>query len=135
MNDYIINPMFFYWVSVADTAKFMLEILGTIGIAIGIAFWIKGCVDLEFAYGKTETEEAKKTRRMSIITALISIGIIFGGVFIPSENTLIKMQVAKFGTYDNAEKVVQVIDKKTDALIDAIAGHNKESDENDKNHN
>lgn len=135
MNNYIIGPMFFYWVSVADTAKLMLEILGAIGISIAMFYFIKGTIDLKFAYGKTETEEAKKTRHFSIITVLISIGIIFGGIFIPSENTLIKMQVAKFGTYDNAEKVVQVIDEKTDALIDAIAGHNKESDENDKNHN
>lgn len=30
------------------------------------------------------------------------------------------MQIAKFGTYSNAEKVLEVIDEKTDALIDAI---------------
>lgn len=116
--DYIINPWWFYLVQVCGTVKFVLFCFGFILFGAGVILLILTVNDIYDwgVFDKYDKEILKLLKRAVIVgAAMLTIGIL-----LPSEETLIKMQVAKFGTHSNAEKVLKVIDKKTDALIDAI---------------
>ena len=119
--DYIINPWWFYFVQVSGTFKSMFYIAGMIIIFIGTVLLVAKCVDIYYDDSTCDLDKIFLTRfkRVCIIGAIIFIL----GALIPTKDTFIKMQIAKFGTYSNAEKVLKVIDEKTDALIDAIEKH------------
>lgn len=122
--DYIINPWWFYFVQVSGTLKFMFYLVGMIILFTGAVLLVAKYVDIYFGNSTYDSEKIFLTRskRVCIIGAIMFIL----GTLIPTEDTLIKMKIAKFGTYDNAEKVLNVIDEKTDALIKAI-GNGKDN--------
>ena len=133
--DYIINPWWFYLVQVLDTAKILLLFIGIFPFGIGAALWFYKREDMYDACDEDDCRRYysckgsynrdKKQLKLYKYAAIIGAVMISISILLPTEETLIKMQVAKFGTYPNAEKVLEVIDDKTDALIDAI-GSNKE---------
>ena len=122
--DYIINPWWFYFVQICGTFKCMFYIFSAMFLFIGAFFLVSRYVDIYYGDSTFDSNKIFLTRfkRVCIIGAVIYIL----GALIPTENTLIKMQIAKFGTYSNAEKVLNVIDEKTDAIIDAIRGSKKD---------
>ena len=122
--DYIINPWWFYLVQMCGTFKCMFYIFGTIIIFIGTVLLVGKYVDIYFY--ESDCDSDKKYLTQLKRTCIIGIIVFILGTLIPTEDTLIKMQIAKFGTYSNAEKVLKVIDEKTDALIDAIGNSKKD---------
>ena len=122
--DYIINPWWFYFVQGSGTFKYMFYLCGTIILFIGTVLLVGKCVDIYYDDSTCDLDKIFLTRfkRVCIIGAVIFIL----GALIPTKDTLIKMQIAKFGTYSNAEKVLNVIDEKTDALIKAIGSNKKD---------
>lgn len=122
--DYIINPWWFYFVQVSGTLKFMFYLVGMIILFTGAVLLVAKCVDIYYDDSTCDLDKIFLTRfkRVCVIGAVIFIL----GALIPTKDTLIKMQIAKFGTYSNAEKVLNVIDEKTDALIKAI-GNGKDN--------
>ena len=121
--DYIINPWWFYLVQMCGTFKSMFYIFGATIIFIGIALLVAKCVDIYYDDSTCDLDKIFLTRFKRV--CIIGVVIFILGALIPTKDTLIKMQIAKFGTYSNAEKVLNVIDEKTDALIKAI-GNSKE---------
>lgn len=116
--NYIINPSWFYWISVADTLK-----------VVSIVFFIVSCVvfiicliaSVSFLsdYGKDDEDylKAKKIRNVAGIVLFVS-SIFF--VFIPSRNTLIEMQIARYATHDNAEWTLDAIKSAVDYIVNSI---------------
>ena len=133
--DYIINPWWFYLAQVCDTSKIILAILGVIPLVFGAVFWICEYAEMKdscnnddcFQYHDCKADYNRSKKQLKLYKCMTIFGAVMLAISIllPKEETLIKMQVAKFGTYPNAEKVLEVIDDKTDALIDAI-GSSKE---------
>lgn len=119
--DYIISPWWFYAMQVCGGLRIASGIIGGLALFSGTVVYIATNI---WMCGEPDEDE-KRVLNLSKRAAIIGIILILITVFTPSTKTLIKMQVAKFGTYDNAEKVLEVIDEKTDALIDVI-GSNKE---------
>ena len=122
--DYIINPWWFYFIQVCGTLKSMFYIIGATAIFIGaVACVIKygeACIEEEICdFDKAALTVFKRVFVIGVVVFILS-------ALIPTKDTFIKMQIAKFGTYSNAEKVLKVIDEKTDALIDAI-GNGKDN--------
>ena len=118
--DYIINPWWFYLVQMCGTLIDLFCVFGTLIFAVGATFWLMNY--LEFFDRDSDKKSLARLKRICIIGVVMFIL----GALIPTEDTLIKMQIAKFGTYSNAEKVLNVIDEKTDALIDAIGSSKKD---------
>lgn len=121
--DYIINPWWFYFVQVCGTLIDLFCIIGALIFIFGVTLWLINYFVL-YEDKSTCDSDRKCLARFKHIYIIGAVMFIIG-TLIPTEDTLIKMQIAKFGTYSNAEKVLNVIDEKTDALIDAI-GNNKE---------
>lgn len=112
MNGYIINPAWFYWVSIVDAIKAIMFIIAAILlIGIGIAFFIS-MIDVDF------DEDANKKTMLKV--AIVGIVCLIIAIFIPSKQILIEMQIAKYATWENAEWTVDAIKDAVDYIVNAI---------------
>lgn len=118
MSGYIINPMWFYLVDVLGGLDFLSLLLG---IFIGIGGLIFVLCYYEDTY---YIDEKEKPRLMRWIKrwAVTTIMLILLTVLIPSKETMIQMQLAKFGTYENAGKAIEAIQDATDYILEHLRG-------------
>ena len=113
MNGYIISPAWFYWVDVVDAVNcfaIVLAIILLLGAGfVGFMFMDDVFYDERERYGK-------------IIPKAAIVGVIFllAAILIPSKETLIEMQIAKYATWENAEWTVGALKDAVDYIVDAI---------------
>ena len=109
--NYIINPSWFYWLNVADTLKFVMiaTVICEILLMFPIAIWFDEL-----------TLEEKKRKRLIKAAIVVFLVCALGAIFVPSKQTLIEMQVAKFATYENAEWTVDTIKSAVDYIVEAV---------------
>lgn len=105
---YIIEPSWFYWLSVIDHLRFTIE-AGLFIIGIGLVALI--------LFGPLVELKINKWLKIGGI-ALIPLVIL--AVFIPSEETLITMMVAKYATYENVGLTVDALKGAVDYIIQSI---------------
>ena len=109
MNGYIINPAWFYWVNVADginTIMIVGMILSLSALLVcGIIMFIE------------DDDDFLKPVRLGLGFLIF---FILGAVFIPSKETLIEMQIAKYATWENAEWTVDAVKDAVDYIVNAI---------------
>lgn len=117
----IINPLFFYFISVTNVLRFLLLIggFGVVGVALFAGFIC--CIDYDAEY-------IFKFLKKPIIIGLI-IGTI--GIFVPSENTCYKMLAASLITPDNIEVVKDGTQELVNYIID-VADQITDNDDDDK---
>ena len=107
--NYIINPAWFYWISVADNVKIVDAVLSMIVTCIGTLTAIGGFID--------EDDNLKK-RGFHICALAFVMWVVFA--LIPDKNTLIEMQIARLATYDNANWTVDAMKSAVDYIVEAI---------------
>lgn len=117
MSGYIINPMWFYWVDVLGGLDLTFTVLASIAVVGGIIF---GFAWLEVEY--IEEEEKPKVIKVVKKWAVLTSILIMLTILIPSKETMIQMQLAKFGTYENAEKAIEAIQDATDYILERLSG-------------
>ena len=116
----IINPLFFYFISVTDVLRLLLLIGGFGFAAIVLFVGFICCVDYD-------VEDIIKFLKKPLIIGLI-VGTI--GIFVPSENTCYKMLAASLITPDNIEVVKDGTQELVDYIID-VADQITEDDDDD----
>lgn len=123
--NYIINPMWFYWINVADSLHVMF---GAAFVILGIAEFVLAVIAAaSYSAGKDcgpndpDLRRAKSMIKPIIICGIVLAVTLVGAVFVPSKNTLIEMMVAKFTTHENAEWTVETIKSAVDYIVEAIA--------------
>lgn len=124
---YIINPMWFYWLSVADKiceATCSLAIL--LFISSATAYIVAAALKID-AHGHDEFDRkcpsyivGAKAQRVATVLAVLAVILLAISTFIPSRETLIEMQIARFTTAENAEWTVNAIKSATDYIVSAI---------------
>lgn len=107
----IINPLFFYFISVTNVLRSLLLIsgfgvFGVVGVVLFVGFIC--CVDYD-------AEDIFKFLKKPLIIGLI-VGTI--GIFVPSENTCYKMLAASLITPDNIEVVKDGTQELVNYIID-----------------
>lgn len=120
--EYLINPSWFYWISVVDVLNGIAFAWVVISIAAIIVIGICSLLFLD-DLGPNWWQQIKKIVVPFIITFIVA-GLIM--VFVPSKETLVEMQVAKMATYDNVALTIDGIKSITDYIINAIATVNGE---------
>lgn len=116
--NYIINPMWFYWLGVVET----LKEIAVISFAIsGIGSILAGVARIVYS-GEYDDEEAAIAMRFLKITIPIMIVSMLTLSFVPSKNTLIEMQIARYATQENAELTIDAIKSAVDYIVQAIKG-------------
>lgn len=100
--NYVINPAWFYWVSVLATLKVLLLLAGCLGGLGGAA------VCALIAGESWDGEEKIWLRRAKrfFVFFIVAMSVY---VFILSQATMIKMMLAMFGTYENIETAYNAI--------------------------
>ena len=100
--NYVINPSWFYWVSVLSALRITTMVFGLVilvgGAGLSASAWAE-------SYG----EEAEQWIKRAKVCAAVSVVLILSSIFIPSESTMIKMMLARFGTYENIETAYNAI--------------------------
>ena len=117
MNGYIINPSWFYWVQVVDTLGLIATVFFAISLIGGIIFLVGRWVGV-YDYDD-ERRFYKKVCKIVLPVFIISL---LAMVLIPSKETLIEMQIAKYATYENAAWTVESIKSIVDYIIEAVKG-------------
>lgn len=115
--NYIIDPMWFYWVGVVDGLR---GVLFAVTVILGIVAFILFAVGFFAEYDDGEDDVAKSVTKKAC--AFMVIAAVFGllMIAIPSKQTLIEMQVARFATYENAEWTVETIKQAVDYIVEAV---------------
>ena len=120
MNDYIINPWFFYLISIVNSVgviSIMVCILGSIVSLVLGAVW-SDC-DKDIQKQKDLIGICKKYLRVSIVVSALSL-LVF--VFTPGKETMIQMAVASKVTYTN----LKAVKKEAKDLVDYVITKSKE---------
>lgn len=116
MGDYIVNPMWFYWLHLVGELRelcFGIFIVYIIVVIIGFIY-----VLVEGDYMKDEAIE--KIKRTAIKITIIAMIVLVIGIVIPSKGTMIEMEVAKHATYENIEMVEEKIKDATDYILEKM---------------
>lgn len=122
--NYIINPSWFYWISVVNGIKTVLIVFSVISALVCLSLAIGYIVHKEagtgFGEGDSDNIMAKKLVKPIRISFALTVVMAIIAVFIPSRNTLIEMQIARYATYENAERTVDAIKNAVDYIVNAI---------------
>lgn len=111
--NYIIDPSWVYWMSVADAVKFFAIIAGASGIILmGIFIPISIADECEWS----------KMKKWAIPCCAVSAALILIGIFIPSQETLIGMKAAELATKENIELTAQQLKELIESIMIAING-------------
>lgn len=124
--NYIINPSWFYWISIADGIRTVLIVFSVISACACFALAIGHIIHKEVGAGFGEDDSdnimAKKLIKPIKVTLALTVVTAIIAVFIPSRNTLIEMQIARYATYENAELTLDAIKSAVDYIVNAIQG-------------
>lgn len=116
--NYIINPAWFYWLSVCNNLKTVLLVMAILMFLPTIGFFVDACVNAEC--NGWDDEDAQKSIKSCKRWFIISIVLFVLFAFVPSKNTLIEMQVARFATYENAAWTLDAVKSAVDYIVEAI---------------
>lgn len=118
MNPYI-DPWFFYWTSILGGAKVLLIVIGCLCAAavgiMGLAAFVYG---LDFEDYKDNIKMIRKPLITLLIVGLVSVAV---SVVLPTEETMIKMLIAKVITPDNVTSGIEAIKEAADYIIQKMA--------------
>lgn len=106
MNNYIIDPMFFYWCDVVDGA-FNICVIGFIVMIGSLLSFI--AISATENYHYDSVFEIPKFKKRFVILLVFTILFGLGLIFIPAKETLIGMEIARHATYDNIDIVINKI--------------------------
>ena len=118
----IINPWIFYAISVVSNLKGVCDLAALI-VGIGLLFfggsWLCDVM----------VEENKKPLPNVLKKLLIVFAISMGGVVvIPSEETMYKMLVAQYVTYENVDKATESIKEGVDYIFKKLNKEDKKDE-------
>ena len=116
--NYIINPIWFYFLDVAQELEFFsvfIFILDIVAFIIGITIREANHFDgIQNKYFQLGNNLFKISLPFFIASLILTI-------LIPSKETMISMMVAKFATYENAAWTLDTIKSAVDYIVEAIA--------------
>lgn len=107
--NYIIDPMFIYWLQVLPVIGTIMCVLGWLLIVgFGIAWAVFGIRFITNSeYGDNDTDVQASLAGMKVLKSklglitILSLGMLLGSAFIPAKETLIGMYVASVATKEN----------------------------------
>lgn len=116
--DYIINPMWFYWLQIIDSLRTVCVLFAVFSSIACTIIWCIACYEL--SYSNPEDEDYRRYKRIAVILTPVTVFFILCIIFLPSKNTMIEMQIARYATRQNVEFGIDAIKSATDYVIQAI---------------
>ena len=116
--NYIINPAVFYFLHMVNGLRLAVGVALCLSITVSIVWFIMWVTTVDCS--GMDDEDAKMKFKMIkkslVFVAVFTIALIV----IPSKNTLIEIQIAKYATYDNANWTLETIKSAADYIVEAI---------------
>ena len=114
MNEPIISPWIFYWMSVVDNLRSLIGFIGLSATGTTICFCLDWIVQLgDKNYSVKYKQEIKLFACIGLVCAVLF-------ALIPNEKTLTRMIIASYVTPQNIEIVQGEANKSVDYLINKI---------------
>ena len=111
MSEYIISPMWFYWVSVLDNIKGLLITVSILGCCV---------IAVAFGIGWATDADLKKMGKKSIKWLVACAVCLVVACLIPSEATMYRMMIAKYATHENMTLSVEAIKSAVDYIVEKM---------------
>lgn len=108
--NYIINPSWFYWANVLTALNVVCLVIAIISGIILAIIMIGSTIDLCF-------DDFKK---LVVICAIVFAISVLGAIFIPTEETMLKIMIAKYATKENISITVDGIKSAVDYIVNAM---------------
>ena len=115
---YIINPMWFYWMQLAPGMKVVAGVF--LGISCILLLFLFIALLTNMDYCDDEDDDVKWCIKWMKRCAVLCIVFAIVTAAIPSKNTLIEMQIAKYATVENANWTLETIKSAVDYIVEAI---------------
>lgn len=115
MNNYIINPMWFYWVNLLNVLHVASIVVGSVGIIILAVF-----APL-YLCGALDADEEKAAKRLIKFIPWFAVVIVIG-LLIPPKEVMYQMMVAKYITEENLAPSVDAVKSAVDYIVQAVKG-------------
>ncbi len=114
--DYIINPLWFYWIEVSDCIKGCAMAAAIILLTAAIVLAIVAKMDDDF-----DEHRSANAKRKVLIYCLVALAVCVAVIiFVPSKRTLIEMMIARKATYDNVSWTLEQVKEAVDYIISAL---------------
>lgn len=117
--NYIVNPIWFWLISVCDgvkTAAFVVAIFLTFAVVVMAGVLITWVTNDPEMY----EDEIKRLRKGTLILAACLAVFTLLVILIPSWDTATAMLIARYATRENAETAVEAIKSAVDYIINAM---------------
>ena len=108
--NYIINPSVFYWMSVFGDLGFIFDVAG-----FALMFFLCAYILTKFLEGTLGD-----CKRFVIKLFLLTVPVVLISVFIPSEETMIKILIARTATVENIGLTADTLQSAVDYIVQAI---------------
>jgi cytochrome bd-type quinol oxidase subunit 2 len=118
MNEYIINPSWFYWANLLDGLGTLFIVIGALSVATCITLSIISWAEISFE-GEV-TDKAKRLIKWSIISGCGAFVLMLIGIFIPSKETMTEMLIAQVATKQNVQYSLDAIKEIADYILQAV---------------
>lgn len=115
-EEFIINPLIFYAIAVADNIKWLSTMVGFLATIASIVSYFGVSSNEHFYTKEQNTKYHRWIKRLFIIGA---IGI-FLSIFVPSQSTSYKMLLAYYGTKSNINYSINTIIEVSDKIIKQV---------------
>lgn len=120
---YIINPSWFYLLHVIGWLRFLLGLtcaLAAIALIIATIVRIIHYCDTVDREDDDDIRIGKLLNKCLKISAIITFVTMIALIFLPSKQTLIEMQIARYATHENAEWTVEAVKSAVDYIVEAV---------------
>lgn len=114
MNNYIINPMWFYWVNLLDALHITLIVIGIIGIVVSATFAF-------ITYGIDDDDMVKTSKRFFKFIPWFTAAFVIG-LLIPPKEVIYQMMVARYISEENLTLSVDAVKNAVDYIVQAFKG-------------
>lgn len=115
---YIINPMWLYWMQLASGMKVVAWVFLGVSCIAFLVLFIMLITNLDFC--DYEDDDVKWCIKWMKRCAVLCIVLAVITAAIPSKDTLIEMQIAKYATVENANWTIETIKSAVDYIVEAI---------------
>ena len=120
---YIINPSWFYLLHVIDCLSSLLGLtcaFATIALIVATIMRIIHFCETGGFEDDDDIRIRKFLNKCLKISAIITFVTMIALIFLPSKQTLIEMQIARYATYENAEWTVEAVKSAVDYIVEAV---------------
>lgn len=124
MSEYIIDPKWFYLVDVIGDFEVALMFICGLSLVVLLVFVGVQAYVIDDTF--SEEGKARETARLQRIMKLFAIPAvcILLVIFLPSEETMYEMMIAKYITHENISFSVEAVKSAVDYIVEALKAVN-----------